>query len=98
MASRAGNAPGRLPGRLVISVLLLLGGIAMAFAASADRFAEERLRMVEEQIHRRGIDDPAVLGALSRVPRHLFVPDAARADAYRDTPIPIGHGQTISQP
>jgi protein-L-isoaspartate(D-aspartate) O-methyltransferase len=93
------NKPGGIPGRLLTSALLTLGGIAMAFAAPpADRFTEERLRMVEEQIHRRGIDDPAVLGALSRVPRHLFVPDAARAEAYGDTPVPIGHGQTISQP
>jgi protein-L-isoaspartate(D-aspartate) O-methyltransferase len=87
------------PGRLLFSVLLTVGGIAMAFAAPpADRFTEERSRMVEEQIHRRGIDDPAVLGALSRVPRHLFVPEAAWSIAYGDTPIPIGYGQTISQP
>jgi protein-L-isoaspartate(D-aspartate) O-methyltransferase len=72
----------------------------MAFAVppTAHHFHSERLRMVEEQIHCRGIDDPAVLAALSRVPRHLFVPGAGSPEAYADTPLPIGYGQTISQP
>jgi protein-L-isoaspartate(D-aspartate) O-methyltransferase len=54
--------------------------------------------MVAEQLEGRGIHDPAVLGALARVPRHLFVPEEARSGAYMDTPLPIGYGQTISQP
>jgi protein-L-isoaspartate(D-aspartate) O-methyltransferase len=54
--------------------------------------------MVSEQIAARGVRDARVLDAMRRVPRHLFVPDSARDDAYADTPIPIGHGQTISQP
>ena len=54
--------------------------------------------MVDEQIRSRGIRDPRVLEAMTRVPRHLFVPDADRRDAYGDHPLPIGHGQTISQP
>jgi protein-L-isoaspartate(D-aspartate) O-methyltransferase len=57
-----------------------------------------RVRMVEEQIAARGIADPAVLRAMRTVPRHEFVPARARADAYADRPLPIGHGQTISQP
>lgn len=61
-------------------------------------FDSLRQRMVREQIRRRGVDDPAVLGAMARVPRHLFVPDSLRADAYLDHPLPIGQGQTISQP
>jgi protein-L-isoaspartate(D-aspartate) O-methyltransferase len=56
------------------------------------------MTMVDEQLRARGIRDPRVLDAMSRVPRHLFVPDAGREEAYGDYPLPIGHGQTISQP
>lgn len=54
--------------------------------------------MVELQLRRRGIRDERVLAALGRVPRELFVPPAERAAAYSDNALPIGHGQTISQP
>ncbi|MGE0451338.1 MAG: protein-L-isoaspartate(D-aspartate) O-methyltransferase [Vicinamibacterales bacterium] len=64
----------------------------------ADERADERARMVEEQLRARGIRDPRVLAAMTQVPRHLFVPEAERANAYRDSPLGIGHGQTISQP
>jgi protein-L-isoaspartate(D-aspartate) O-methyltransferase len=57
-----------------------------------------RRRMVEEQIRRRGIRDERVLSALEDVPRHLFVPKETRHLAYADEPLPIGEGQTISQP
>ncbi len=57
-----------------------------------------RERMVKEQIEARGITSPAVLAAMRAVPRHLFVQEALRSQAYADTPLPIGHGQTISQP
>lgn len=57
-----------------------------------------RERMVREQIEARGITDQAVLTAMRKVPRHLFVEEALRAQAYEDHPLPIGHGQTISQP
>src|SRR6266545_3205586 len=57
-----------------------------------------RQRMVEEQLRRRGIHDQRVLEAMQIVPRHLFVPDTWRAQAYEDMPLPIGHQQTISQP
>ena len=60
--------------------------------------SDERARMVHEQIAARGIEDQAVLGAMLAVPRHLFVPEAHRDRAYGDHPLPIGHGQTISQP
>ncbi len=60
-----------------------------------DRLREE---MVQEQLRARGIRDARVLRALGRVPRHEFVPRAQRAMAYDDTPLPIGQGQTISQP
>ncbi len=54
--------------------------------------------MVARQIESRGVGDPAVLAAMRQVPRHLFVPRALRVGAYADHPLPIGHGQTISQP
>ncbi len=62
------------------------------------RFARERERMVEEQLVRRGITDPRVLDAMRKIPRHLFVEEALRDRAYGDYPLPIGEGQTISQP
>lgn len=57
-----------------------------------------RQRMVREQIQARGIENPAVLAAMLAVPRHLFVQEALRSQSYEDSPLPIGHGQTISQP
>lgn len=63
-----------------------------------DRYEELRRRMVEEQIIRRGIRDKRVIEAMLKVPRHLFVPEDMREYAYDDSPLPIGRGQTISQP
>ncbi len=60
--------------------------------------ARARLRMVTDQLEARGIKDPLTLEAMREVPRHLFVPASVAADAYADHPLPIGHGQTISQP
>jgi protein-L-isoaspartate(D-aspartate) O-methyltransferase len=60
--------------------------------------AAERRRMVEQQLRSRDIKDLRVLAAMEKVPRHLFVPENVRAQAYGDHPLPIGHGQTISQP
>jgi len=59
---------------------------------------EERMNMVEHQIRRRGITDQQVLDAMEHVPRHEFVPNEYQGQAYADHPLPIGHGQTISQP
>jgi protein-L-isoaspartate(D-aspartate) O-methyltransferase len=59
---------------------------------------ELRERMVREQIEARGISDERVLAAFRLVPRHRFVPEAALPEAYGDHPLPIGEGQTISQP
>ena len=66
--------------------------------APPDPFAAEREAMVREQIEARGVRDPRVLAALRKVRRHEFVPEALRASAYEDRPLPIGEGQTISQP
>jgi len=63
-----------------------------------DPWRSRRLRMVELQIEARGIRDTRVLEAMRKVPRHEFVPDTYREAAYNDSPLPIGHGQTISQP
>ncbi len=63
-----------------------------------DPCMDERVRMVRDQIERRGVVDPRVLRAMESVPRHLFVPEAFRRSAYEDAPLPIGEGQTISQP
>jgi protein-L-isoaspartate(D-aspartate) O-methyltransferase len=61
-------------------------------------FTDERARMVERQLRRRGIDDERVLAAMAAVPREHFVPERVRNSAYNDSALPIGHEQTISQP
>lgn len=61
-------------------------------------YAPRRAEMIEKQLRRRGIKDGAVLAAMLAVPRHEFVPVELRAQAYEDAPLPIGSGQTISQP
>jgi protein-L-isoaspartate(D-aspartate) O-methyltransferase len=65
---------------------------------SPDEWEDERRRMVDHDLRARDIRDPRVLAAMASVPRHRFVPDALQRDAYADMPLPIGHGQTISQP
>lgn len=67
-------------------------------AGGADELAADRKSMVENQLRARDINDPEVLAAFNRVPRHRFVPPALVHLAYSDGPLPIGHGQTISQP
>ena len=61
-------------------------------------FARRRREMTDLQIRARGVRDPLVLAAMAKVPRHLFVPERLRDLAYADEPLPIGEGQTISQP
>ncbi len=63
-----------------------------------DAYQEQRLEMVRSQIERRGVANPQVLEAMRAVPRHRFVPEEWRAQAYADHPLPIGYNQTISQP
>jgi protein-L-isoaspartate(D-aspartate) O-methyltransferase len=58
----------------------------------------DRQRMIANQLRARDVRDERVLDAIGRVERHLFLPEDARSDAYEDHPVPIGHGQTISQP
>ncbi|MFW5996996.1 MAG: protein-L-isoaspartate(D-aspartate) O-methyltransferase [Lentisphaeria bacterium] len=71
---------------------------AVPFFANAGERADERQQMVEQQVEGRGITDEQVLDAMQKVPRHKFVPAASRSSAYNDRSLPIGHGQTISQP
>ena len=66
--------------------------------ADADPNQAQRHAMVDRQIAAMGVGDPAVLAAMRKVPRHEFVPDWLRDAAYNDGPLPIGEGQTISQP
>lgn len=89
------------------SLLSVLGLLAMIFTESGllagrsqadEAFARKRAEMVKRQIEARGITDRRVLEAMAFIPRHLFVPPAYRNEAYEDYPLPIGEGQTISQP
>lgn len=83
--------------RLLFILLALLLAFPVSLPATDDR-AGERTAMVEEQIAARGIGDSRTLAAMRNVPRHLFVPAEQRPFAYQDRPLPIGYGQTISQP
>jgi protein-L-isoaspartate(D-aspartate) O-methyltransferase len=84
---------------VTIGLLFLCAATRGATMTSEDSaYATARAAMVSEQIAARGIKDPEVLGAMRGVPRHRFVPASEQPHAYRDMPLPIGHGQTISQP
>jgi protein-L-isoaspartate(D-aspartate) O-methyltransferase len=69
-----------------------------ASSGGRDGFAAQRAEMVDEQIAARGVEDRRILAAIAAVPRHEFVPRAQVEHAYSDGPLPIGFGQTISQP
>ncbi len=91
--------------KLCISILFLfLSGFSSSpeqasnNTADVDRFIKKRSAMVRDQLVKRGIKDDRVLGAMGRIPRHLFVDESIREKAYNDHPLPIGEGQTISQP
>lgn len=72
--------------------------VLSAVALKPDNYTNQRLMMVQTQIAARGIKDKNVLVAMRKVPRHEYVPQNLRREAYRDSPLPIGYGQTISQP
>jgi len=78
--------------------LIILIAMGSSFLQQDDRFASAREKMVKEQIITRGVTDQPTLRAMRKVPRHLFVPEEYRNEAYDDNPLPIGYGQTISQP
>lgn len=91
--------------RTLLSLVLVLACAMACMAASPQapqppkdaELAEARQEMVED-IRARGVKDAAVLAAVGSVPRHLFIPEGERSNAYEDRPLPIGYGQTISQP
>ena len=82
--------------------LLLTLGVTAPLACQRDpepsQWREAQARLVDERLIPAGIRDPATLAAMRAVPRHEFVPQDQRAQAYEDIPLPIGHDQTISQP
>ncbi len=93
--------------RLRRGLFLFLGALVPAVTCfgqarepglSEEEYRALREQMVEHQIERRGVRDRSVLRAMRTIPRHLFVPEELRLQAYGDFPLPIGHGQTISQP
>jgi protein-L-isoaspartate(D-aspartate) O-methyltransferase len=79
---------------IAVFPLLLMGQIRQ----DAPEYRQAREKMVSSQIRSRGISDKNVLNAMSKVPRHSFVPKELMSQAYTDRPLPIGEGQTISQP
>ena len=81
-----------------ILLLVIVCGLLSWNTLQAVDYHAQREQMVRRQIAGRGVSDTRVLAAMRRVPRHLFVPEAQRAYAYQDRPLPIGYGQTISQP
>jgi protein-L-isoaspartate(D-aspartate) O-methyltransferase len=88
---------------LWISSMLVISGLACGASGTEPQrgprdWDAERRRMVDEQLRGRDIRSARVLGAMLTVPRHLFVPEPLRAEAYSDFPLSIGHDQTISQP
>lgn len=76
----------------------LFGGCREARSTSEEDFVIARQQMIDRQLKGRDISNPAVLAAMQQVPRHRFVPQRYQSEAYGDHPLPIGEGQTISQP
>lgn len=93
--SRGSNARSRVERP---ALLPAFAGWLLARGKGMGRYQISRDRMVREQLMDRGITDPAVLAAMRKVPRHSFVEEALYSKAYEDYPLPIGFGQTISQP
>lgn len=87
-------------GSYVLTGLIVVALMLPTFSCAEEDtdFARLRERMVKRQIAARDVTDPDVLSAMKQVPRHRFVPPAYRESAYNDHPLPIGEGQTISQP
>ncbi|MDP7417438.1 MAG: protein-L-isoaspartate(D-aspartate) O-methyltransferase, partial [Desulfobacterales bacterium] len=84
---------------LLLPVLILITTLSMAdIKGDSPGQKKSRAEMVLDQIQRRGVSDKKVLDAMNQVPRHLFVPKKLTRKAYADHPLPIGEGQTISQP
>jgi protein-L-isoaspartate(D-aspartate) O-methyltransferase len=85
-------------GCLALLILLTVACSVLGNGGQTIDWDAQRAEMVDQQLRARDIHTPRVLEAMRRVPRHLFVPESLRANAYEDRPLPIGQGQTISQP
>jgi len=83
---------------ILLSLVTLFSSYQPALAAEDQSLAAARQRMVERDLQGRDIKDPKVLEIMGRIPRHLFVDSSLKNQAYADHPLPIGEGQTISQP
>ena len=81
--------------RKIIYILIF---VLILFQAAAADYKKEREKLVEEHIKKEGIKDPQVIKSMLSVPREEFVPEDMKKKAYLDQPLPIGYGQTISQP
>ena len=79
-------------------ILMVLALLLPFSLAGQDDYMQARKKMVSQDIMTRGVKDKATLDAMEQVPRHLFVPKELETRAYQDNPLPIGYGQTISQP
>ncbi len=87
-----------MPSKVVSLSLLLVLVAAAAVVQAAEPYTARKQAMLEQDIKARGVNDKRVLAAMAKVPRHLFVDEYLRPRAYEDYPLPIGEGQTISQP
>ncbi|HOV71198.1 MAG TPA: hypothetical protein PLO31_03215, partial [Dysgonamonadaceae bacterium] len=84
--------------KTAIFILILVHVGFFSSLSGQDKFEKNRKEMIKKQIQARGITDKNTLKAMEAVPRHLFVPEEYQERAYDDGPLPIGYGQTISQP
>ncbi len=82
--------------KIILSGIIVLCGVI--FSSFTDQHSQQREQMVQNQLKERGIYDSNTLEAMRNTKRHLFVPSNQQRFAYQDRPLPIGHGQTISQP
>jgi len=107
MKPKLNPGPFKVPAAILALLAIVLTGFSngrcfyKAEGASLDdeaHWAKLREKMVTQQIEARGVKDAKVLDAMRKVPRHLFVPAERREESYEDYPLPIGEGQTISQP
>lgn len=85
-------------GLMILAIQLAGLSACQPVSVAEDKYARQRVEMVEGQIEARGVKDAKVLDAMRTVQRHLFVPEEYKNYGYMDRPLPIGHGQTISQP
>ncbi|HJX28266.1 MAG TPA: protein-L-isoaspartate(D-aspartate) O-methyltransferase [Thermoanaerobaculia bacterium] len=84
--------------RVLLALLLVVAGVAGVRPLEAEDLWSAQRRSMVDDLRQRGIKEASVLEAMGKVPRHLFVPDAVRAQAYQDQPLALGAGRSIYQP